>query len=56
MQGFGVNGFFAEYAIVDYHNAIILPDQLKTETAAPIFCAGITGENSRPGVVDMGWC
>jgi D-arabinose 1-dehydrogenase-like Zn-dependent alcohol dehydrogenase len=44
LQGFTTDGFFAEYAVVDYHNAIILPENLKTETAAPIFCAGITGE------------
>jgi len=45
IQGFGCDGFFAEYAAVDYHNAIILPDSLDMETSAPYFCAGITGNS-----------
>lgn len=44
LQGFTTDGFFAEYAVVDSHNAILLPESIKTETAAPIFCAGITCE------------
>ncbi len=44
LQGFTTDGFFAEYAVVDYHNAVILPSNLDPKTAAPIFCAGITGE------------
>jgi len=43
LQGFSTDGFFAEYAVVDYHNAVILPKNLDPNTAAPIFCAGITG-------------
>lgn len=43
LQGFTTDGFFAEYALVDYHNAVILPKSLDPKTAAPIFCAGITG-------------
>lgn len=42
MQGFGADGFFAEYASVDHHNAIILPENLDMRTSAPFFCAGIT--------------
>lgn len=44
LQGFTADGFFAEYALVDYHNAVILPKTLDPKTAAPIFCAGITGK------------
>jgi propanol-preferring alcohol dehydrogenase len=43
LQGFGIDGFFAEYASVDYRNAIILPEKLDIRTSAPFFCAGITG-------------
>jgi propanol-preferring alcohol dehydrogenase len=43
LQGFTTDGFFAEYALVDYHNAIILPKNLDIKTACTIFCAGITG-------------
>jgi propanol-preferring alcohol dehydrogenase len=42
MQGFQADGFFQEYAVVDYRNAIILPDSLDTAAAAPLFCAGVT--------------
>lgn len=42
LQGFSTAGFFAEYALVDYHNAIILPSNLDPKTSSPIFCAGIT--------------
>lgn len=42
MQGFGVDGFFAEYAVVDYRNAMILPEKLDPVAAAPLFCAGVT--------------
>ena len=43
LHGFGTDGFFAEYAAVDYHNAIQLPEGMDISTAAPFFCAGITG-------------
>lgn len=37
------DGYFAEYVLVDYQNAIILPKNLIIERAAPLFCAGING-------------
>jgi D-arabinose 1-dehydrogenase-like Zn-dependent alcohol dehydrogenase len=43
LHGFGTDGFFAEYAAVDYHNAIQLPEGINISTAAPFFCAGVTG-------------
>lgn len=46
LHGIHTDGFFAEYAAVDYHNAIILPENFATETSAPYFCAGITGERT----------
>ncbi|OAL24773.1 hypothetical protein AYO22_05562 [Fonsecaea multimorphosa] len=33
----GADGFFAQYAVVDYRNAIVLPDAVKLETASPLF-------------------
>lgn len=42
LQGFTTDGFFAEYAVVDYENCIHLPENIDVKTAAPIFCAGIT--------------
>ncbi|KAI9877857.1 MAG: hypothetical protein M1830_002631 [Pleopsidium flavum] len=42
LHGFGEDGFFAEYALVDYQNAIILPQNMDMKTSAPVFCAGIT--------------
>lgn len=44
LQGFITDGYFAEYVVVDWQNAIILPEALNIESAAPIFCAGITGK------------
>jgi propanol-preferring alcohol dehydrogenase len=46
LQGFTTDGFFAEYAVVDYQNAVILPESLDPRTASPIFCAGITAFHS----------
>lgn len=43
LHGFGTDGFFAEYAAVDMHNAIKLPEDMEIKTAAPFFCAGVTG-------------
>ena len=43
LQGFTTAGFFAEYAGVDWQNAIVLPKTLDAKTASPLFCAGITG-------------
>lgn len=42
LQGFVVDGFFQEYAVVDYHNAVHLPKELDMKRTAPLFCAGIT--------------
>ncbi|EXJ76482.1 uncharacterized protein A1O5_00990 [Cladophialophora psammophila CBS 110553] len=41
----GSDGFFAEYAVVDYRNAIVLPEAIKIETASPLFCGGIAGNS-----------
>lgn len=43
LHGFGTDGFFAEYAAVDYHNVIQLPEGIDISTAAPFFGTGITG-------------
>lgn len=53
LQGFSTDGFFAEYAVVDYHNAVILPKSLDPKTAAPIFCAGITGKTVHPKSLNL---
>jgi D-arabinose 1-dehydrogenase-like Zn-dependent alcohol dehydrogenase len=42
VQGFGHDGYYAEYAVVDARNTIILPDSLDVTRAAPLFCAGVT--------------
>jgi len=44
VQGFTADGFFAEYAVVDWHSAVILPKELDVRRSAPIFCAGVTCE------------
>jgi len=36
--------FFAEFAVVDWHSAVILPKELDVRRSAPIFCAGVTCE------------
>ena len=46
LHGFGTDGFFAEYAIVDYRNATILPENMDLKDSAPIFCAGVTGKSA----------
>jgi alcohol dehydrogenase, propanol-preferring len=47
LQGFTSDGFFAEYALVDYHNTVRLDEKDWDLTrAAPVFCAGITTFNS----------
>lgn len=43
IQGLQCDGFFAEYAVVDWRNAIHLPKSLPIERMSPLFCAGITG-------------
>ncbi len=42
VNGFTIPGFFAEYAVVDWQNCIVLPTEIDVKTAAPMFCAGIT--------------
>ena len=37
------DGFFSEYSLIDWENAIILPENLPIERMSPLFCAGITG-------------
>lgn len=46
LQGFVVDGFFAEYAVVDWQNAVALPSSLDMSRTAPLFCAGITSFHS----------
>lgn len=36
------DGFFAEYALVEWRNCIKLPETLDIKRAAPLFCAGVT--------------
>ncbi|KAF2404503.1 alcohol dehydrogenase [Trichodelitschia bisporula] len=42
LQGFIADGFFAEYAIVEYENLAVLPKEVDLSRYAPVFCAGIT--------------
>lgn len=42
MQGFTIDGYFAEYTVVDYRSALLLPTSLDPVAAAPLFCAGVT--------------
>ncbi|KAF2661712.1 GroES-like protein [Lophiostoma macrostomum CBS 122681] len=51
MQGFSLDGYFAEYAIVDAREAMVLPQGLDPKSAAPLFCAGVTAYH---GVEDCG--
>ncbi|KAF2013907.1 NAD(P)-binding protein [Aaosphaeria arxii CBS 175.79] len=46
LQGFAVDGFFQEYAVVDWQNAVQLPESLDMSKTAPLFCAGITAFHS----------
>lgn len=46
LQGFTADGFFAEYAVEAWQNLAKLPSSTNLETAAPIFCAGITAFHS----------
>ena len=43
IMGLTTDGFFAEYALVDWENCILLPESLPMERMSPLFCAGITG-------------
>ena len=51
MPGHGCDGFFQEYVVVHYKNAIVLPPGLDAAEAAPLFCAGVT---SYHGIADLG--
>jgi propanol-preferring alcohol dehydrogenase len=42
MSGFGRDGFFQEYVVSHWRNAIVLPEPLDIYEAAPLFCAGVT--------------
>lgn len=46
MHGFSCPGHFADYSISDYRNAMVLPDGIDMISAAPLFCAGVTGRLS----------
>ncbi|KAH8906175.1 alcohol dehydrogenase [Coniochaeta sp. PMI_546] len=47
LQGFTTDGFFAEYALVDIHNAAKLDESVwDMDRASPVFCAGITSFHS----------
>jgi NADPH:quinone reductase-like Zn-dependent oxidoreductase len=43
LHGFTTHGHFAEYSLSDYRNSMVLPAGMDLETAAPLFCAGVTG-------------
>lgn len=51
MGGFGHDGFFQEYVVSHWRNAIVLPEGLDVHEAAPLFCAGVT---SWQGVTEAG--
>ena len=40
MGGINTDGAFAEYMVVDSKTAVLLPDNLSFEQAAPLTCAG----------------
>jgi alcohol dehydrogenase, propanol-preferring len=42
MMGFVVNGFFAEYALLDVESAVKVPEGADMASLAPVFCAGVT--------------
>jgi D-arabinose 1-dehydrogenase-like Zn-dependent alcohol dehydrogenase len=42
MQGFGRDGYFQEYVVVDARNTMKIPSGLDVAAAAPLFCAGVT--------------
>ncbi|EXJ92019.1 hypothetical protein A1O3_00569 [Capronia epimyces CBS 606.96] len=46
ISGFQAPGFFAEYAIVVWQNAIILPASMDPRTSSAFFCAGLTAFHS----------
>lgn len=44
MHGFSTAGHFADYSVSDYRNAMVLPEGIDMVSAAPLFCAGVTGQ------------
>lgn len=47
LHGFTTDGYFQEYAVVDYRNAVVLDEKIWDMTrASPVFCAGITAFHS----------
>lgn len=44
IKGLTGDGFFAEYAVSDWENAISMPENLPMDRMSPLFCAGITGK------------
>jgi propanol-preferring alcohol dehydrogenase len=46
MNGFAIDGFFAEYAVVEYKQAMVIPQGLDPVAAAPLFCAGVTAHHA----------
>ncbi|KIW98245.1 uncharacterized protein Z519_01829 [Cladophialophora bantiana CBS 173.52] len=42
LQGFDTDGMLAEYATIDYRNAVHLPKSMLLDTASAFFCAGFT--------------
>ncbi|KAF2195364.1 GroES-like protein [Zopfia rhizophila CBS 207.26] len=46
MQGFTLDGYFAEYVCVDARATMVLPDGIDVKSAAPLFCAGVTAYHS----------
>ena len=43
LHGFTTHGHFAEFSVSDYRNAMVLPAGMDLISAAPLFCAGVTG-------------
>jgi hypothetical protein len=41
----GRTEIFAEYALVEYRHAIMLPGNMDMRDSEPVFCAGITGKS-----------
>ncbi|WWC73112.1 uncharacterized protein I206_107077 [Kwoniella pini CBS 10737] len=40
--GINIDGYFAEYALVEAKHCVIIPDEMSFEQAAPLTCAGVT--------------
>ncbi|EME79360.1 uncharacterized protein MYCFIDRAFT_34609 [Pseudocercospora fijiensis CIRAD86] len=46
VQGMTVDGYFQEYAAINWRNAAHIPDGMDLANLAPLFCAGCTAFNS----------